>query len=86
MTTAKHKVGKLCRMFVNRSDNLGFRGKARDRNALEFIVGAYASAALMGDTDMELQLDRLKNRVSEEGFAAVLEAYQNAINAGEIEA
>jgi hypothetical protein len=41
-----------CAQFVGRADHLGYKGKTRDRAAIDFLCGLSCGARLAGDTKM----------------------------------
>lgn len=49
---AKIKMRDLARYFVRRSAVQGWTGKTRDRNAVEFFVGAMVLSEINADQDM----------------------------------
>lgn len=64
-------VCAICKVFVARAHNGEMKGKARDRAALEFIVGANAGAFHAGNNDLCSHLQTIAFLVSVRGYSEV---------------
>lgn len=62
----------LSEVFVERTENLGFRGKNRDALALEFFLGAAALAEALGREDVQNHLLKIAAfLIATRGFSEV---------------
>jgi hypothetical protein len=71
------KVVELAKRFIGRSEKLGYKGKARDKAALDFFCGALALAEAI-DTPLVGVLGNNVFLISIRGFAHVKEMAEKA--------
>lgn len=76
---ARPETTKIVNDFVSRSTMQQYKGKARDKAALEFLCGAAAAADALGNVPVRDDLLRIAFLVSIRGMA-ILEALDRPAN------
>ena len=62
----------LCEKFIERADALGLKGKKRDDYALEFMIGAATTLALIGHPEADHVCRCSALLVSTRGYLAIV--------------
>lgn len=83
-------IGALAVAFVERASSLGYKGKQRDKAALDFFIGAIKLAELQGNTELYNHLGNVAALlIAIRGYSEVVrlsDAHINDKNLGKVAA